>query len=306
MVISVGNITMGGTGKTPFTIFLAKLFSGIGKKVAILSRGYKGKLGYDLRVISDGKSIFFEPPLAADEPYMMARNLPGVIVITGKDRTASLSYALENFSPPPEIFLLDDGFQHRKLNRDADILLLDQASPVSTGFVFPFGYLREFPSAINRADMVIFTRSTSRNIPEKVERYCQNKPVFFCDTYYTHFNMMGSAVPLNSLSGKEVWLVSAIANPKQFEKQLLALGLKIVGHSKFPDHYAYTAKDIEKLFVSVRRLGAELLITTEKDFVRIPDELKPAFIYPTLEMRFLNGTEKEFASALGSRLKYIR
>ncbi|MDR2400816.1 MAG: tetraacyldisaccharide 4'-kinase, partial [Deferribacteraceae bacterium] len=184
-MVSVGNIAMGGTGKTPFTIFLAKLFAKTGKKTAVLSRGYKGGLGYSLRVISDGNEIYFTPPLAADEPYMMAQNLPGTIVITGKDRNKSFSYAMEHFSPPPEIFILDDGFQHRKMRRDADILLLDYSNPLSTGFIFPFGYLREFPSAIKRADILVFTRAAARRIPDKAAKYCADKPIFFCNAAYT-------------------------------------------------------------------------------------------------------------------------
>jgi tetraacyldisaccharide 4'-kinase len=191
------------------------------------------------------------------------------------------------------------------MRRDVDILLLDYTSPVSTGFIFPFGYLREFPSAIKRADIVVFTRSASRIIPMKVARYCADKPVFFCDTYYTHFNMMGTTVPVNTLSGKYAWLLSGIAAPKQFEKQLLKLGLNIAGHSKFPDHHAYTAKDIARLMISVQRLGAELLVTTEKDFVRIPEPFKRAFVYPSMEIRFLDGTSKEFASLLASKLRVV-
>jgi tetraacyldisaccharide 4'-kinase len=300
-IISVGNIAMGGTGKTPFTIFLAKLFTQAGKKVAILSRGYKGRLGTGLNLISDGSAVFHSPPFAADEPYMMALNLPKTVVITGKDRNKAYNYAMERFAP--DIFILDDAFQHRKMRRDVNILLLDHASPLSTGFIFPFGYLREFPSAIKRADMIIFTRSASAEIPEQAAKYCADKPVFFCSYYYSCFNMLQTAVPISALSGKEVWLLSGIARPKQFEQHIATLGLKIAGHSKFPDHYNYTAEDMKKLTASAQRLGAGLLMTTEKDFVRIPDAFKQAFIYPTLAISFLNGTDKDFVTALSSKIR---
>ncbi|MDR2400421.1 MAG: tetraacyldisaccharide 4'-kinase, partial [Deferribacteraceae bacterium] len=113
-------------------------------------------------------------------------------------------------------------------------------------------------------------------------------------------------VPVTALSGKEVWLLSGIANPKQFEQQLLPLGLRILGHSKYPDHYPYTSRDMEKLLISVQRLGAELLLTTEKDFVRIPDEFKKAFVYPVMEIKFLDNTAAEFTGSLASRLQYIK
>lgn len=178
-VISIGNISMGGTGKTPVTIMLAKHFISQGKKICILSRGYKGNIGYDTNVISDGENILVGPDKAADEPYMMAVNCPEAVVITGKERFRSYEYAEKKFKP--DIYLLDDGFQHRRMKRDIDIVLLDHKRPASTGWMFPFGYLREPASALKkRADIVIFTRAENTTIPEKkVAKYIEGKPIFF-------------------------------------------------------------------------------------------------------------------------------
>ena len=286
-VISVGNIAMGGTGKTPFVIFLARHFISEGERVAILSLGYKGKLGYGTNVISDGREIFYNPPYAADEPYMMAWALAGengAAVITGKDRRASYNLAVERFSPT--LFLLDDGFQYRGISKDIDILLLDYAKPC--GLPFPFGYFREFPSAVRRADVVIFTRATSAGIPVGAEKYCRDKPVFYSSNKYLAFSSGGGKLSLNYILGKRVWLMSAIANPKQFCEQIRLYGAVVSGHSVFRDHYAYGEKEIESVLRSADDSCAEIVITTQKDFVKIPKMYRDKFIYPDLVVNMLN------------------
>jgi tetraacyldisaccharide 4'-kinase len=286
VIISVGNIAMGGTGKTPFTVFLAKRYMSAGEKVAILSLGYKGKLGYGANIISDGNKIFHSPPYAADEPYMMASALSGengAVVITGKDRLASYTLATERFAPT--VFLLDDGFQHHSLPKDVDIVLLDYAKPFSTGFPFPFGYLREFPSALRRADIIVFTRALAATLPEGAEKHCQGKQIFYCANKYMAFS---AKLPLDYISGKKVWLMSAIAGPVQFGKQIQQLGAVVAGHSVFKDHHFYTEKEIKKVITCAENTGSEILMTTQKDFVKIPEEYKHLFIYPDMSVQMLN------------------
>jgi len=305
ITISVGNIAMGGTGKTPFTIFLAKHYIAEGERVAILSLGYKGKLGYGTNVISDGNEIFYSPPYAADEPYMMAealRGKNGAVVITGKDRNSSYAVAMQRFAPT--VFLLDDGFQCRRMPRDVDIVLLDYIKPFSTGFLFPFGYLREFPSAVKRADIVVFTRAVSVEIPAGTEKYCHGKPVFFSSNKYMAFNMDETGVDgqkgesvsgytdgkllLDYVSGKRVWLMSAIACPEQFNRQIQSLGAFVSGHSVFKDHHNYAEKEIKEVKNRAADSGAEILITTQKDFAKIPVEHRRSFIYPDMSVQMLN------------------
>lgn len=284
-IISVGNITMGGTGKTPFTIYLASHYINNGNKVAILSRGYKGKLGTDTHVISDGKEIFYTPPEAADEPYMMARALPQAVVITGKKRILSYEIARETYGC--NMFILDDGFQH-KMRRDVNILLLDHKNPISTGFIFPFGMLREMPRAIKRADIILFTRASDTVMNPKVAKYCEGKPVFYSRHVYDHFCTIDGKLPLSAINGLKAWLLSGIAGPSQFEAQLKDLGCGIEGHSRFADHHAYTASEIAAVVESAAKAGAQLLITTEKDYVRIPKQFQCAFTYPSLTISLLN------------------
>ena len=277
---------MGGTGKTPFTLLLAKYYMDKGEKVAILSRGYKGKLGYETHLISDGKEILHAPPLAADEPYMMALTLPGVIVVTGKKRIDSYRLAAEKLGATA--FILDDGYQHQAMPRDVNILLLDHKKPFSTGFPFPFGYLREFPSAAKRADVVVFTRASDTELPQKVAHYINNKPCFFSNTKYKNFVSSQGSFPATNIKEKKVWMLSGIARPEEFKRSLEALSAQIIGQSVYRDHHAYKSHELIKEIENAGAKGAEFLITTAKDYVKIPPQYAKDFIYPEMEVEMLS------------------
>jgi tetraacyldisaccharide 4'-kinase len=268
-IISVGNISLGGTGKTPMTIMLAKHFISKGKKVCILSRGYKGKIGYDTNVISDGKEILIGPDKAADEPYMIAKNCPEAIVITGKERTESYEFAEKEFSP--DIYILDDGFQHKRMKRDIDICLLDHKRPVSTGFMFPFGYLREPASAIKRADIVIFTRAENEAVPKSVEKYVEGKEVFFSNIDFSGIYDKDGKADIY-YKGKEVVAFAGIASPKKFFNYIKKLGMKPMVKKPFTDHHCYCGRETHMLQQKMREMEASFIITTEKDFVKLSEE----------------------------------
>lgn len=297
-IVSIGNISLGGTGKTPFTIFLANKLISKGYNVAILSRGYKGKVGYDTNLISDGKKILLKPPLAADEPYMIAVNCKGAIVITGKDRNKSYQFLLKNFKNI-DFVLLDDAFQHRKMKRDLDILLLDHKNPISTGLPFPFGYLREFPSAIKRADIVVFTRADSFTIPAKVEKYIKDKPTFFSKTKPVGVFYQSNLYDLEFLNDKNVVAFAGIAKNKNFFKLLESLGANLVYTKGFMDHHLYKEREKSFLLKIKERYKADLLITTEKDFVKMDENLKNLVSYLKIGMeideenRLIEMIEKE-------------
>ena len=286
-IISVGNISMGGTGKTPFTVMLAKQFIDKGKKVCILSRGYKGRIGYDTNVISDGKNILIGPDKAADEPYMMAVNCPEAVVITGKERVRSFEYAEKHFKP--DIYLLDDGFQHRKMKRDIDICLLDHKRPVSTGFMFPFGYLREPASALGRADILVFTRASDFSVPDKVKKHAEGKPVFFsrikCEGLY---NENGKADV--DVSGKKVFAFAGIASPGKFFNYLKGLGAELVGKKIYTDHHIYCGRETYVIERKAREIEADMIVTTEKDYVKLPADVKENMYYLKIDIE-LNDPE---------------
>lgn len=293
MIISVGNISLGGTGKTPFVILIGRYFLENGKRVCVLSRGYKGGLKYDTNIITDGNKMYFLPPMAADEPYLIAKNLKNAVVITGKDRNKGYFLAKEKFNC--DTFILDDGFQHKKMQRDIDILLLDYNNPVSTGFIFPFGYLREFPSAIKRADIIVFTKASSDIIPKKVRKYVEGKPVFFSDYRFTSVVREKEDIYLENLKGESILAFSGIAKNKHFFRMLKSIGANVVKTFSFGDHHNYREKELLGILEGAKEKGVKYVITTEKDYVKIPDNIKEKFYYAKIEI-VLNDKEKFFAA----------
>ncbi len=285
--ISVGNIVMGGAGKTPHTLMIAEELIKKGEKTAILSLGYKGKIGYDVTVISDGEGNFFHhPPMAADEPYMMAKNLPYAVVITGKKREQSLELARDKFGVTAAI--LDDGYQYKKLQRDVNILLLDHKRPISTGFPFPFGYLREFPSSISRADIIVFTRALNNNIPENVRGFINKQSIYFSNTVFNRVILKNEVVELKYLKGAVTAAYSGIANNDAFYHTLQNAGLDIRFFTGFADHKMLSEKSINGIITQGRKKGAALFITTEKDFVKLPQEYQSIFGYLKMDIDFNN------------------
>lgn len=285
--ISVGNIIMGGAGKTPHTVLIAEELIKRGEKTAILSLGYKGKLGYDINVISDGRGNFFHhPPMAADEPYMMAKNLTEAVVITGKKRETALAVARDKFGVTAAI--LDDGYQYKKLKRDVNILLLDHKKPISTGFPFPFGYLREFPSSISRADIIVFTRAVNNNIPANVKGYINKQSIYYSKTVFDRVILKNEVIELKYLKGTAVSAYSGIANNDVFYRTLHHAGLDIKFFAGFPDHKILSEKTINGIITQGRKKDTALFITTEKDFVKLPHEYQNIFGYLKMDIELNN------------------
>ena len=285
--ISVGNLVMGGAGKTPHTLLIAGEMIKKGEKVAILSLGYKGKIGYDINVISDGNGgLYHHPPMAADEPYMMAKNYPEAVVITGKKREQSLSLARDKYGAT--VAILDDGYQYKKLARDVNILLLDHKRPISTGFPFPFGYLREFPFAINRSDIIIFTRAKNDNIPDNVKGFINKQSIYFSNTVFNRVILKNEVVELKYLKGAVTAAYSGIANNDAFYHTLQNAGLDVRFFAGFADHKMLSEKSINGILTQGRKKGAALFITTEKDFVKLPQEYQSIFGYLKMDIEFNN------------------
>lgn len=298
-VISVGNLVMGGAGKTPHTIAIANKYLSQGRKAAIISLGYKGLIGYHINVISDGKTFFHKPPVASDEPYMIGLNCPGAVVITGKRRQEAIMLARDKFNC--DLAILDDGFQYKKAERDANILLLDHKNPISTGFPFPFGYLREFPRAASRADIVIFTRAENEVIPENAKKYIENKPVFFSMPITDTIVLNGQEYDANSIKGKKVAAFSAVASNASFKNTVLRLGSEIVYFKGFRDHYLLNTGNVEKILNEGQKSGAEIFLTTEKDFVKLADDYQPRFGYLKMGIDIKNSDS--FFSTLNNLIK---
>lgn len=263
--ISVGNITVGGTGKTPIVALLARYCLSRGKRVVMLSRGYGGSLHGETRMVSDGRGIFLTSDEAGDEPYMLAKKIPGLMVVIGPDRYKAGLFAQEHLNP--DIFILDDGFQHLRLHRDVNILLLDHAQPFGNGHVLPAGLLRESRSAANRADMIIYTRC-GKGEPD--DHFPQ---IRFCRATHNLADALllpgGATEPLTKLASLRGVAFAGIADPVAFFAMLDEAGLDISMKISFPDHCRYSDKEITKILSAKEFTGADYLITTEKDAVKL-------------------------------------
>jgi tetraacyldisaccharide 4'-kinase len=270
-VISVGNITLGGTGKTPLVIALAGELLKRGITVGILSRGYKGTRERHGGVVSDGTRIHLTPAEAGDEPFMLARLLSGVPVLVGKKRYTMGIYAHERFGM--DCLILDDGFQHLAIKRDVDIVLIDGRRGFGNGRLFPRGPLREPLRCLGRASMLVLTKAgpsptlaalegiLRHHTPAAPLYHSRYKPAFLREA------ASGKIVPLQAVCGKRVFAFAGIADPAYFVHLLKELGADVVGEMNFPDHYNYELADISML--RERGKTVDLSITTEKDFVKL-------------------------------------
>lgn len=304
-VISIGNIAVGGTGKTSFVEMLAKRLLDQGMKPLVLLRGYRGRAKVPL-VVSDGVDILARPPLAGDEAYLLATKLPGVPVVTGADRYLAGSLALSHFHP--HVFLLDDGFQHRKLHRDLDIVLLDGRNPFGYGYLLPRGLLREPPEALKRAHLVAITTDLQAGEPQDLQplrnllrRYHPKAPIILRRLPRAFLALSeGREVRLSALKGKKALAFSGIGNPASFEAQLRHLGVEVLEHRVFLDHHRYRPEDLVALAEAAERRDAEVLLTTEKDMVKMPfwPYAIPLFAL-RIELEVIEG-EKELEQVLES------
>ena len=268
-VISVGNITVGGTGKTPLTMALGKGLLERGIQVAILSRGYKGKKTSE-PVVSDGKTIFLSPKESGDEPFLMAQSCMGIPVLIGKDRFVNGQIALQRFGIQGVV--LDDGYQHLPLHRDINILLIDSHIGFGDYHLLPRGILREPLSHLRRAHLLILTKVEDPRTCQPLEKkICEIHPS--SRVFHSHYEPAGLVGPkeeqeeLQLLKGKKILALSGIADPNYFSSLLRKCGMEIVREAIFPDHYLYTTKDLS--FIEEKSKGVDCIVTTEKDMVKL-------------------------------------
>ena len=266
-VISVGNITVGGTGKTPMTVWLARYLMARGLRVAVLSRGYGGRLEGSVAIVSDGTRRLLTPAEAGDEPCLLADLVPGLMVIIGSDRYRAGRLAMESLSP--DVFILDDGFQHLRLHRDLNILLLDARQPFANGRILPAGFLREPVSAVGRADMAVFTRCSDDepvtvtlpfNLPTCRARHRLSGFTTFSDSTLRRFG---------ELAGLRGVAFAGIADPAGFFDELEREGAVLAATLAFPDHTGYGDEECAALARLLRSTRADYLITTAKDAVKL-------------------------------------
>jgi len=265
-VISVGNITLGGTGKTPMVAWIAEYLIARGKRVAVLSRGYGGTARGEIRIVSDGTRVLLSAEEAGDEPCLLAEKVPGLLVVIGADRHQAGLRAMKEFSP--DLFILDDGYQHLRLRRDLNILLLDAGAPFANGVTLPAGFLREPVSAAGRADLVVYTRTPATGVGREL---FPAKP-----SCWTKHQFSG-IVPLSGgqLAGFEaakecrVMAFSGIADPEAFFSGLEQVGVRPVTTLSFPDHVPYGEAEVAAILRLKVASRSTLLLTTQKDAVKL-------------------------------------
>ncbi|BCA80116.1 tetraacyldisaccharide 4'-kinase [Desulfuromonas sp. AOP6] len=266
-VISVGNITAGGTGKTPVVDALVKHFLSQGLRVAVVSRGYGGALQERVGVVSVGEGPQMAADLCGDEPFLLARRNPQALVFVARKRADGVRTAVERYQA--ERIILDDGFQHLAVQRDVDILLLDGSKPLGNGQVLPAGLLREFPSAVKRADLLVFTRCPEGSGSPSAPPLYAEKPAYYSQHLLASeaISLAGEVVPLARLQTKKGVAFAGIADPTSFFEALAAKGLLLVENLALSDHVVYDIQLVKRL--SRLAEGADYLITTEKDAVKL-------------------------------------
>lgn len=309
-VIAIGNLTVGGTGKTPVVEKFARELQDQGRHVAILSRGYRSKPpplarrvldrllfqrdSTPPRVVSDGKSLLLDSETAGDEPYMLASNLKDVVVLVDKDRVKSGRYAIEKFGC--DTLLLDDGFQYWKLRgRRQDIVLIDYQQPFGNDHLLPRGTLREPPSHLARASTIFITKSDGKTeaLRQRISTLnpnagiieCIHQPLYFEDVF------TGERRGLEILQSKKVASLSGIAQPESFEQSLVRLGGELVYSKRFADHHRFTQQEIINAINRSKKRQAAMIITTQKDAVRFPkiDRRDLPFYFMRVEIKILKG-----------------
>jgi tetraacyldisaccharide 4'-kinase len=311
-VIAIGNLTVGGTGKTPVVEKFARALQDEGRTVAILSRGYRSRpqpfrtwLTNKLlfredstppRVVSDGKSLLLDSEAAGDEPYMLASNLKDVVVLVDKDRVKSGRYAIEKFGC--DTLLLDDGFQYWKLRgRRSDIVLIDCQQPFGNECMIPRGTLREPPSHLARAHFIFITKSDGRTaeLRQRIARHnasaaiieCIHHPLYFEDVF------TGERRGLELIKERRVASLSGIAQPESFEQSLGSLGASVVYSKRFADHHRFKQQEILNAINRGKKRQAEFIVTTQKDAVRFPklDRRDLPIFFMRVEIKILSGAD---------------
>jgi tetraacyldisaccharide 4'-kinase len=311
LVISIGNLTVGGTGKTPIVEKFARALRAGGRRVAILSRGYKSvprrtakkswnpfakKKPEPPRIVSDGKMLLLDSLTAGDEPYMLANNLKDVVVLVDKDRVKSGLFAIKELKA--DTLLLDDGLQYLHLKHRLDIVLIDRQAPFGNEHLLPRGTLREPPRNLRRASYIFITKSTGEpndQLIQRIRRYNRTAEIIECAHRPLHLQnvLTGEQTPLERLRDTYVGSICGIAAPESFEGGLEKLGARLELSKRYTDHHRYTEAELNSFITRCVRRDLEMIVTTEKDAVRFPRLTKSdvPIYFLRVEIEILSGHE---------------
>lgn len=275
-VVSVGNVTIGGTGKTPFVIWLAHRFQEAGRKVAILSRGYGRRLPSEYVIVSDGKQMQVSWQLSGDEPYLIAQQCPGAIVAVGSNRYELGQWVNARFEC--DCFILDDGFQHLQLHRDLNFVLLDARDQKGLDGIFPAGHLREPLRSLMDATAIVLTRANSSDVAKPVLTQVNHAVGLGYEPIYVNFLLSscwhlasGMHESVDRFRNQRALVFSGIGNPQAFFDDVKAAGIDLVEEIQFADHFPYSARDMEEIRKVMKEQSIQVAFTTEKDAVKIAE-----------------------------------
>ncbi len=275
-VISVGNIVVGGTGKTPAVETLARILTTWGCNVAILSRGYRRKPTKNTAsfgVVSDGQKILLGSEEGGDEPQQLAKNLPGVAVLVGKNRFLTGSFAIDNYGC--DAIILDDGYQHSALKRNLDIVVINASCPFGNGYLLPRGTLREPKSNLKRANLFLITHVDEATDLETLKQELKsiNPAAPIIESIHSPVHLQAIAtenrLELEFLTGRDILAVSSIGHPQSFEKTLENIGANVRDSFRFPDHHKYSLREIDRIRRLAQEKGIETIVPTQKDSMRL-------------------------------------
>jgi tetraacyldisaccharide 4'-kinase len=274
-VISVGNLTVGGTGKTPMVIAVAQRLKERGYNPAVLSRGYGGRAGKGVAVVSDREKIYEGPEMVGEEPVLIAKRLPGIPVVVGSDRYRTGGYAFQKWGT--DLMILDDGFQYLGIEKDVSLLLVDATNPFGNGYLLPRGILREPVEQLKSADGIVLTKVNLVpdvvGLAEKIQDIAGPVPIFQAALVPVQLLRLstGTHSSPNILESKKVVCFSGIGNPVAFRSILEQLGAKIARELVFRDHHVYTNHDEDGIELAAKETACDFVITTEKDIVKISE-----------------------------------
>lgn len=279
-VVSVGNMTVGGTGKTPMVILLTEWLQAQGQRVAVLSRGYKRESTAAHLLVSDGTQVLVGPAEAGDEPYLIATRCPRAIVAVGADRAAVGRWLLDQW--PLDWIVLDDAFQHRALYRDCDVVLVDAMDATGLDALLPAGRLREPLAGIRRAAAVVITRADSERdvaaVRARLQPWLTGNPVQ-AEVVFRPDEVVSVKTGVRHdgdwCTGKKAWLVSGIGNSESFRRLAMANGMQVLGETAFADHHAYRQDELDRIRLQAARSNVDIVLTTEKDAGKLNPLLKP-------------------------------
>jgi len=292
-IISVGNITVGGTGKTPTVITITKFLQQKNKTVAVLSRGY-GRNTTGTQLVTDGKKNLTNWKNVGDEPILMAKHLSDIPIVVDENRVRGAKYLIDNFNP--EIIILDDGFQHRKIHRDVDIVLINSNISKLNNRIFNFRVFREPWISLKRANLIFLTKSDfvapSKKLLQRLGSF--GLPLFKTNLSPSSYLLdhKNKKINIDYFIGKTALLFSGIGDPKSFEKIIQSLNINIINSINFKDHKKYSKSDIEKISNKYIKTKTDVIITTEKDLLKIGKTDLPIFTIPITMNINKNGYEQ--------------